>query len=77
MLHAKGKSCINNSSDDFCIIGKEKDQYLLRLKENIFIEHFEPSLKKRRTMLDWFYLCNDIMVNCVKKSNLAVFDLCV
>ena len=35
MLHAKGKSCINNSSDDFCIIGKEKDQYLLRLKGNI------------------------------------------
>ena len=26
MLHAKGKCCINNSSDDFCIIGKEKDR---------------------------------------------------
>ena len=24
MLHAKGKYCINNSSDDFRIIGKKK-----------------------------------------------------
>ena len=32
MLHAKDKFCVNNSSDDFCIIGKEKDQHLVRLK---------------------------------------------
>ena len=32
MLHAKGKFCINNSSDDFRIIGKEKDQHLVRRK---------------------------------------------
>ena len=55
MLHAKGKCCINNSSDDFRIIGKEKG----------------------RTMLNWFYLRNDIMAYCVNKSNLAVFDLCI
>ena len=40
MLHAKGKCCINNSSDDFRIIGKEKDRHLIRLKESIFIKHF-------------------------------------
>ena len=32
MLHAKGKCCINNSTDDFGIIGKEKDRHLIRLK---------------------------------------------
>ena len=26
MLHAKGKRCINNNSDDFRIIGKEQRQ---------------------------------------------------
>ena len=26
-----------NSRDDFCIMGKEKDQYFIRLKESIFI----------------------------------------
>ena len=40
MLHAEDKCCINNSSDDFCIIGKEKDRHLIRLKESIFINHF-------------------------------------
>ena len=44
MLHAKGKCCINNSSDDFHIIGKEKDRYLIRLEESIFINDFKPSL---------------------------------
>ena len=44
MLHAKDKCCINNSSDDFHIIGKEKDQYLIRLKKSTFINHFKPSL---------------------------------
>ena len=43
MLHAKGKCCINNGSDDFRIIGKEKDWYLTRLKESIFINHFKSS----------------------------------
>ena len=47
MLHAKGKCCINNSSDDFCIIGKEKDQHLIRLKEIIFIKQFKPSLNTK------------------------------
>ena len=40
MLHAKEKCCINNSSDDFCMIGKGKDGYLIRLKESIFINNF-------------------------------------
>ena len=44
MLHAKGNCYINNSRDDFRIIGKEKDRYLIRLKESIFINHFNPSL---------------------------------
>ena len=47
MLHAKTKCCINNSSDDFRIIGKEKDRHLIRLKESIFINHFKPSLNTK------------------------------
>ena len=47
MLHAKDKCYINNSSDDFRIIGKEKDWYLIRLKESIFINHFKPSLNAK------------------------------
>ena len=47
MFHAKGKCCINNSSDDFRIISKEKDQHLIRLKESIFINHFKPSLNTK------------------------------
>ena len=47
MLHAKGKCCINNSSDDFHIIGKEKDRYLIINKESIFINHFKPSLNTK------------------------------
>ena len=39
MLHAKAKGCIDNNSDDFRITGKEKDRYLIRIKENIFINH--------------------------------------
>ena len=31
MLHAKGKCCVNNSSYDFRIIGKEKDRPLVKL----------------------------------------------
>ena len=30
-------------SDDFRIIGKEKEQHLIRLKESIFINHLKPS----------------------------------
>ena len=37
MLYAKSKCCINNSSDNFRFIGKEKDWHLIRLKESIFI----------------------------------------
>ena len=39
MLHAKAKSCIDNNSDDFRITGKEKNRRLIRIKENIFINH--------------------------------------
>ena len=37
----------NNSSDDFRIIGKEKDRHLIRLKESIFINDFKPSLNTK------------------------------
>ena len=47
MLHGKVKCCINNSSDDFRIIGKEKDRSLIRLRESIFIKHFKPSLNTK------------------------------
>ena len=47
MLHTKGKCCINNSSDDFSIIDKEKDRCLIRLKESIFINHFKPLLNTK------------------------------
>ena len=46
MLHLKGKCCIN-SGNDFHIIGKEKDQYLIRNKESIFINHIKPSLNTK------------------------------
>ena len=39
VTHAKEKCCVNNSSDDFRIIGKEKDLHLIRHKENIFTIH--------------------------------------
>ena len=47
VLHAKDKCCISKSSDDFRIIGKEKDRHLIRLKESIFINHFKPSLNTK------------------------------
>ena len=47
MLHVKVKGCINNSSEDFRIIGKGKDRHLIRLKESIFINHFKPSLNTK------------------------------
>ena len=47
MLHAKGKCCISKSSDDFRIIGREKDRHLIRLKGSIFINHFKPSLNTK------------------------------
>ena len=47
-LHAKDKCCINNSSDDFRIIDKEKDRHLIRLKESIFINYFKPSLNIKK-----------------------------
>ena len=47
ILHVKDKWCINNSGDDFHIIGKEKDQYLIRNKEIIFINHIKPSLNTK------------------------------
>ena len=46
MLHGKGKCCINNS-DDFRIIGKEKDRHLTRLNKSIFINHFAFSLNPK------------------------------
>ena len=77
MLHAKGKCFINNSSDYFRIIGKERDWHLIRLKESIFINHFKPSLNTKEDNAELFFLSNDIMVYGVNKSNLAVFVLCV
>ena len=47
MLYAKGKCCINNSSIDFRMLGKEKDWHLVGLKESIFINHFKPSLNTK------------------------------
>ena len=47
MLHGKSKCCINNSSNDFRIIGKQKDRYLIKLKESIFKNHFKPSLNTK------------------------------
>ena len=47
MLHAIDKCCIDNSSDDFRIIGKEEDWHLIRLKESIFINHFKPLLNTK------------------------------
>ena len=47
MLYAKGKCCINNSSDDFHIMGKEKDWHLIRLKGSIFVNHFKSSLNTK------------------------------
>ena len=73
ILHAKGKSFINNSSDDFRIIGEERDWHLIRLKESIFINHFKPSLNTKEDNAELFLLSNDIMVYGVNKSNLAVF----
>ena len=47
MFHAKGRCCMNNSSDYFRIIGKDKDRHFTRLKESIFINHFKPSLNAK------------------------------
>ena len=47
MLHTKDKCCINNSSDDFCIVDKEKDWHLIRLRESMFINHFKPLLNTK------------------------------
>ena len=44
LFHAKEQCCINNSRNDFCIISKEKDRYLVKLKVSNFINHFKPSL---------------------------------
>ena len=35
MFHEKDKYYINGSSDDFRIIGTEKDQHLIRLRERV------------------------------------------
>ena len=77
ILHAKWRCWINNSSDDFRIIGKEKDWDLIRLTESIFINHFKPSLNTKGDNAELVFSRNDIMVYGVNKSNLAVFVLCV
>ena len=77
MLHAKEKWCVNNSSDDLCVIGKEKDWHLITLKESIFIYHLKPLLNTKEGNAEFFYLRNEIMVYCVIKSNLIGFVLCV
>ena len=43
MAHT-GNCQIHNSGEDFSIIGKEKDKYLLRLKESLLIHHIKPEL---------------------------------
>ena len=61
MLHAKGKCCINNSSDDFRIINKEKDRHSIRLKESILINQFKSSLNTKEDNAElvlftqWYY----------------------
>ena len=61
ILHARGKCCVNNSSDDFPIIGKEKDPHLIWLKESIFINHFKTSLNTKEdyaelvSFTQWYY----------------------
>ena len=77
MLHAKGKWCVNNSSDNLCVIGKEKDWHLIRLKESIFIYHLKPLLNTKEDNDEFFCLRNEIIVYCVIKANLIVFVLCV
>ena len=84
MLHAKEKCCINKSRDDFRIIGKEKDRYLVRLKKSIFINYFSLSLNtkegKAELLLFSFlvsFLRSDIKENCANKFNIPVFVLCV
>ena len=47
ILHAKGKCCVNNSSDDFRIIGKEKVRHLIKPKESAFLNHFKPLLNTK------------------------------
>ena len=47
MLHAKGKCCVNNSSNDFRIIGKEKDRRLVKLQEKAFINDLKPLLNTK------------------------------
>ena len=47
MLHTKRKCCINDSSNEFRIIRKEKDRNFTRLKEGMFINNFKPSLNKK------------------------------
>ena len=44
LLYAKGQCFNNNSGDDFCIKGNEKDRYLIRLMESIIKNPFKPSL---------------------------------
>ena len=80
ILHAKGTCCINNSSDDFRIIGKEIGKEIgiwLALTESIFINNFKPSLNTKEDNAELVFWRNDIMVYGVNKSNLAVFVPCV
>ena len=72
MLHAKEKCCVNSSWEDFHIIDKEKDRYLIRIKEIIFINHFNPSLNRKEDKTVWFYLRNDVMEYCLHSSNFTV-----
>ena len=52
MFHEKDKYYINGSSDDFRIIGTEKDQHLIRLREKCekcgYLYRFEPRTKISR-----------------------------
>ena len=46
MDHVRSNHCsqTTNSRDDFRILGRERNQYLLKIKESLFIHKYRPSL---------------------------------
>ena len=58
------------------VTGKERNQCLIRLKEIISINHFQPSLNTKEDNVE-FVLDKDVMHYSINKSNLVVFALCV
>ena len=78
MFHAKENASITASITVGIILvtGKERNQYLIRLKEIISINHFQPSLNTKEDNVE-FVLDKDVMHYSINKSNLVVFALCV